>query len=251
MDLKIFGNNDFGNIRVLEKDGELWFVAKDMIRALGYESSSKMGMLLKHVPKEWKGVNLISTPGGNQEMATLSEQGLYFFLARSDKPKALPFQKWLAGEVLPTIRKYGAYLSQQKVKEILTDPDTIIQLAMTIKEERNLRIAAEEERDIAVGRLAQYEKQIKNDSDYMPVRGISWLQDYFEDVNAMYQQVGRQLSTLSRMMGYPIHRNSYCAHPSGRRSYHLDVISKLKDEIASNDVLLAQFRRKYGCGGIQ
>ena len=64
----------------------------------------------KAVPEEWKGVQPIHTPGGMQEMLTLSESGLYFFLARSDKPKALPFQKWLAGDVVPSIRKTGGYM---------------------------------------------------------------------------------------------------------------------------------------------
>lgn len=59
-----------------------------------------------------EGSNRIATPGGEQEMLTLSEQGLYFFLGRSDKPRALPFQKWLAGEVLPAIRKTGKYEKQ-------------------------------------------------------------------------------------------------------------------------------------------
>jgi prophage antirepressor-like protein len=60
-------------------------------------------MLFKSVPEEWRGGNLISTLGGDQEMLCISEQGLYFFLARSDKPAALPFQKKIAGEVIPCL----------------------------------------------------------------------------------------------------------------------------------------------------
>ena len=59
------------------------------------------------MPDEWRGVGSVPTPTGNQELVILSEQGLYFFLGRSDKPAALPMQKWVAGEVLPTIRKTG------------------------------------------------------------------------------------------------------------------------------------------------
>lgn len=90
----------------LDLNGEPLFVAKDVAEALGYNWDRN---LTKHVPDEWKGVNPIHTPGGTQQMAVLTEQGLYFFLGRSDKPKALPFQKWLAGEVVPSIRKTGHY----------------------------------------------------------------------------------------------------------------------------------------------
>ena len=99
-------------VRVLQDEsGEPLFVAKDVCRALGYADASNPARLIAHVPEEWKGVNPIHTPGGEQDVLTLTEQGLYFFVARSDKPKALPFQKWLAGEVLPAIRKTGAYVS--------------------------------------------------------------------------------------------------------------------------------------------
>lgn len=76
---------------------------KDVLVALGYAEAYNPARAVQSVPDEWRGVRRMHTPGGKQEMATLSEQGLYFFLARSDKPKALPFQRWLAGEVLPAI----------------------------------------------------------------------------------------------------------------------------------------------------
>jgi prophage antirepressor-like protein len=97
------------DIRVIPDDrGEPWFVAKDVAEALGYKwkgPSDNLG----HVPNEWQGVQSVRTPGGTQRMAVLTEQGLYFFVARSDKPKALPFQKWIAGDVVPQIRKTGSY----------------------------------------------------------------------------------------------------------------------------------------------
>lgn len=95
-------------VRVIpDQNGESLFVAKDIALALGYEwnGSSRIA----HVPEEWRGVTSVVTPSGEQEVLTLTEQGLYFFLGRSDKPKALPFQKWLAGEVLPALRKTGSY----------------------------------------------------------------------------------------------------------------------------------------------
>jgi anti-repressor protein len=117
-------------------DGEPWFVAKDVAMALGYSESTGISRLFEIVPGEWKGVYRINTLGGTQDMACISEHGLYFFLARSDKPKALPFQKKVAGEILPSIRKHGAYMTPQKIEEILTNPDTIIGLAQALKREQ-------------------------------------------------------------------------------------------------------------------
>ena len=100
-------------VRTVLIDGEPWFVAKDVCEALGYYWNGKK--TVAHVPEEWRGVGSVPTPTGNQELIIFSEQGLYFFLGRSDKPAALPMQKWVAGEVLPTIRKTGGvYLSPAK-----------------------------------------------------------------------------------------------------------------------------------------
>lgn len=92
---------------VLDDTGEPWFCAKDVALALGYQWNG--ASCITHVPDEWKMVRSVLTTFGTKETWFLSEQGLYFFLGRSDKPGALPFQKWLAGDVLPTLRKTGSY----------------------------------------------------------------------------------------------------------------------------------------------
>ena len=92
---------------VLDESGEPLFVAKDVALALDYDWNG--AARLAHVPEEWKGVTSVVTPGGTQNVQDVTEQGLYFFLCRSDKPKARPFQKWLAGIVLPSIRRTGSY----------------------------------------------------------------------------------------------------------------------------------------------
>ena len=98
------------SIRVLNVEGAPQFVAKDVAEALEYTWTGTQRVA--HVPEEWRGVTSVVTPSGVQEMLTLSEPGLYFFVNRSDKPKALPFQKWVAGEVLPAIRQTGGYVAQ-------------------------------------------------------------------------------------------------------------------------------------------
>lgn len=112
-----FGDNLVRTI--LDENNELWFVAKDVALALGYQWNG--ASRISHVPEEWRGVYSVQTPSAEQEMLTLSEQGLYFFVARSDKPAALPFQKWLAGEVLPQLRRTGSYAIHQDLS-----PDSML-----------------------------------------------------------------------------------------------------------------------------
>lgn len=94
-------------VRVIMVDEQPWWVAKDVAEALGYTWSGTSRVA--HVPEQWRGVTTVVTHNGEQEMITLSEQGLYFFLGRSDKQSAIPFQMWIAGEVVPSIRRTGAY----------------------------------------------------------------------------------------------------------------------------------------------
>ncbi|MGV6396999.1 BRO-N domain-containing protein [Pseudomonas caspiana] len=100
-------------VRTLMIDDQPWFAAQDVLDALEYADTYKPSRAVSHVPAQWKGVQRLHTLGGTQQIMMISEQGLYFVLGRSDKPKALPFQMWLAGEVLPTIRKTGGYTDHQ------------------------------------------------------------------------------------------------------------------------------------------
>lgn len=105
-------------IRVVEIDGEPWFVAKDVMAALEYAEAtlSNVPDKISNVPDVWKGRHPMATLGGLQDLWILSESGLYFFVGRCDKPKALPFQLWIAGEVLPALRKRGYYGSLKPVE---------------------------------------------------------------------------------------------------------------------------------------
>lgn len=98
------------NVRVVTDDnGDPWWAARDVTVALGYAPSSDITNLVSKIPAEWKGTKPFRTLGGVQDIIALSEAGLFFFLARSNMDKALPFQKWIAGEVLPSIRRTGRY----------------------------------------------------------------------------------------------------------------------------------------------
>ena len=108
-------------VRLKLINDEPWWVAKDVAEALGYSVQGGIGKYINHVPEEWRGGTPISTPSGDQNVAVLSEPGLYFFVVRSDKPAALTFQKWVAGDVLPAIRKTGMYQVTPQVPLTLQD----------------------------------------------------------------------------------------------------------------------------------
>ena len=138
--IQIFSNEEF-QVRTIEDNGEIWFVAKDVAEALEY--SYWQPNIVAHVPEVWKGIKRINTPGGYQEMLCLTENGVYFFLGRSDKKKALPYQIWIAGDVVPSIRKHGMYATPAKVEDILSNPDAFIQVLQAYKAEREKRESLE------------------------------------------------------------------------------------------------------------
>lgn len=139
--LEIFKNEEFGQIRVLEKDGQPWFVGKDIAEILGYSNSSKAVSM--HVDEEDKAEFPIWDGSQNRNTYLINESGLYSLVLSSKLPTAKKFKRWVTSEVLPTIRKHGAYLAPEKVEEVLLNPDTIIQLATQLKKERQKRLEAE------------------------------------------------------------------------------------------------------------
>lgn len=118
-EIQAFSNDSFTVRTLRDTDGTMWFVGKDIAQALEYSEESNPARLFANVPEIWKGVKRIHTvERGEQNMLCLTEQGVYFFLGRSDKAKALPYQKWIAGEVVPAIRKTGSYSAQIPQAEI-------------------------------------------------------------------------------------------------------------------------------------
>lgn len=106
MDLQIFKNNTFGNVRVLEQNGEPWFVAKDVCECLAI---SKHRDAISRLDADERGSVKVDTLGGKQEMATVNEYGLYSLVLSSRKPEAKEFKRWITHEVIPSIRKYGSF----------------------------------------------------------------------------------------------------------------------------------------------
>lgn len=140
-EMQKFTNEKFGEIRMVIIDNEPWFVANDVARSLGYVNPRDA--LLKHVDGEDKGVAKCDTLGGEQEMTIINESGLYSLILSSKLESAKEFKRWVTNEVLPSIRKHGAYMTPATVEAVLSDPDTMIRLLQEIKAERQQREALE------------------------------------------------------------------------------------------------------------
>ncbi|WP_405113714.1 phage antirepressor [Paenibacillus sp. FSL K6-1217] len=112
-------------------NGEPWFVAKDVCSVLEMDTSQT-----RRLDEDEKGLRLIQTLGGEQEMLTVNESGLYSLILGSRKPEAKQFKRWITHEVIPSIRQHGAYMTPSTIEKVLTDPDFIIQMANQMKTEQ-------------------------------------------------------------------------------------------------------------------
>lgn len=158
-ELMIFSNPEFGEIRTVEVDGEPWLVGKDVAQALGYTNPRKA--FADHVDDEDKrqedGVTIRDSMGREQHPTIINESGLYSLVLSSKLPGAKKFKRWVTSEVIPSIRKHGAYMTPATIEKILDDPDTIIHLATALKEERQKRKILEAENEQQRQMIADFE----------------------------------------------------------------------------------------------
>lgn len=145
-------------VRTVVRDGEPWFVGKDVASVLGYANPQRA--IRVHVDDEDKGVTEMVTPGGTQELPIINESGLYSLIVSSKLPTAKEFKRWVTSEVLPTIRKHGAYMDTDIIEKSLADPDFLIQLATTLKEEKQRRLEAEAKAAKAQAKIAADEHKV-------------------------------------------------------------------------------------------
>lgn len=152
-ELKVFENPEFGEIRMVEVDGKPYAVGVDVARALGYANPSKA--VIDHCKGDFLTWKVTDALGRIQDTRIIPEGDIYRLIVKAaDQSKseevqqrAAHFESWIFDDVIPSIRKHGAYMTPEKVEEILSDPDTIIQLATQVKVEREKRLALEAELD--------------------------------------------------------------------------------------------------------
>lgn len=201
-------------IRVVYQEGQPLFIAKDVCDLLELTNVSQA---ISYLDDDEKGLISNDTPGGYQNMLGINESGLYSLILRSRKPEAKAFKKWVTSEVLPSVRKHGAYLTNKKVEEVLLSPDTIIKLAQTIKDER----AAKE---VAQQQLAEANATIEANAGkvlFADAVAASENAVLIKELAAYLSQNGfpigqNRLYTQLRFHGFLCHKGSYYNLPSQR-----------------------------------
>lgn len=190
-DLTTFSNPEFGQVRTVEINGTPWLVGKDVAIALGYKNPQRA--IRDHVDTEDQGVTKTVTPSGEQEMLIINESGLYSLILSSKMPKAKAFKHWVTSEVLPSIRKHGAYMTPETLQAAILNPDTMIQLCQQLKAEQDKNAAltaanaaltpkgifadavSASKQSILVGDLAKMLKQ--NGVDIGATRLFQWMRE--------------------------------------------------------------------------
>lgn len=133
--IQIFENSEFGNVRVVERDGEPWFVAKDIAERLGYANPSKA--IQDHVDEEDKLNNETLSSLGQRGGWLINESGLYSLVLSSKLPNAKQFKRWVTHDVIPAVRKHGAYLTPDTAVKMMADPDFMYTLAKRFIEQKD------------------------------------------------------------------------------------------------------------------
>lgn len=139
--LQVFNNTEFGQVRTMVINGSPWFVAKDVCECLGL---TKHRDAVSRLDGDERGSVEVDTLGGTQQMAAVNEYGLYSLVLSSRKPSAKAFKRWITHEIIPAIRKHGAYMTGETLEQALTSPDFLIRLATELKTEQEARRLAEQ-----------------------------------------------------------------------------------------------------------
>lgn len=225
-ELQIFQNPEFGPIRTIEKNGKILFCGSDVAKALGYKNPTKA------IADHCKGTverRTNDSLGRQRNMKFIPEGDVYRLAAKSALPDAERFESWIFDEVIPSIRKHGAYITPDTLEQMIADPDTTIRLLTTLKEERQKRIQLESEakanrpkvlfadavatahNSILIGELAKLIKQ--NGVDMGRNRLFDWM----------------------RKNGYLIARKGTDYNMPTQRSMELDLMESKETTIAKPD----------------
>lgn len=185
-DLQIF--NFKGNeVRTVTINDQPYFVGKDVTTILGYKNASKA--LNDHVDGEDKLNNKTLSSLGQRGGWLVNESGLYSLIISSKLPDAKKFKRWVTSEVLPSIRKHGAYMTLDKIDEILSDPDTIIKLATQLKVEREGRLVAEQRVNELTPKASYYDLVLQN-------KALVTITQIAKDYGMSGQELNRKLHEL-------------------------------------------------------
>lgn len=205
--IQIFKNENFGEIRVAEVDGEPWFCAIDITKVLGY--SNGRDAVSKHCRKEGvakrDGVSETTNQYGittkqNVQLTYINEGNLYRLITHSKLPSAEQFEIWVFDEVLPSIRKHGLYATPTKVEDILNNPDSFIKILQAFKQERQAKEIAENQLKLQAPKVEYYDEVLSSENTYTTSQiakelgiGAPTLNQKLKELHVQYKQNGSWL----------------------------------------------------------
>lgn len=177
-EIKIFENEQFGTVRMLMKDGQPWFVGKDVAVILGYNEPHKA--IARHVDED-DGMKhpVIDSIGRTQNVTIVNESGFYSLVLASKMPNAKKFKRWVTNEVLPSIRKYGMYATEHTIDNVLNGTEEAEKLFIQLKEEKlrtreleneNMRLAEEND---SLAEVVDFINMYDDESDLLNVSDIA------------------------------------------------------------------------------
>ncbi|PEV76321.1 phage antirepressor KilAC domain-containing protein [Bacillus cereus] len=248
--LQVFNNEEFGQVRTVVQDEDVWFVAKDVADVLGYNNTSKV--IQMHVDEDEKADLPIWDGRQNRNQKVINESGLYSLILSSKLPSAKKFKKWVTSEVLPSIRKHGAYMTPNTINALLQDPDLIIGLASQLKQEQQARQVAEQKNLMLTQQIAEnaskitYLDQILQSQDTVTVSQVAAdyglsamkLNKILNDEKVQYK-VNNQWLLYSKHQnkGYTKSKTVDVVHTDGSRSVKMNTRWTQKGRLFIHELL--------------
>ena len=257
--IKIFERQEFGQVRVVDVNGEPWFVARDVAKALGYQNTVEAVNTHCKKVNDFRDSKMLpsATP-----MKIIPESDVYRLVMRSNLPDAERFQDWVVEEVLPSIRRAGSYsMAPKSYAEALRALAAEVELREAVEAQKAL---AESQRDEAIRTKAEIGSRREATSmatasaavrqrdaladklgegkHYKTARAIPWLLDMFAPSRGMYQQVGKKLTAISARMGYEV-RTVEDSKWGTVKAYHVEAIEALRLELAKDANMLGRYRK--------
>ena len=201
-DLQVFENVEFGKLTVIEKDGEPWFIGKEVAEILGYKNGSRdVERHCKYV-KLLKSTEMVLLEIPSRGIQIINEKDVYRLIMRSKLESAEKFQDWVMDEVLPSIRKNGMYATDDFVEMAIADPDHMISILTKFKEERKKRIEAETKLIEIKPKVDYYEKVLDTDSTYTVTQIAKENEMTAKQLNIILNKCGVQFKQSHQWMLY-------------------------------------------------
>lgn len=155
-EIQVFSNEQFGNVRVVVKDGEPWFVATDVCKVLGLEQVTRAMDRLDEDEKGLLKVTHPQSPSKFMDVNGVNEPGLYHLVLCSSKPEAKPFKRWITHDVIPSIRKHGMYLTSA------IDSDALFKIAIAMQEKEKQIASLQQEKQVMLPKAEFYDAVVES-----------------------------------------------------------------------------------------